>query len=64
MVRALSFTAIVACTLMLSSCNDEWEKDTSAIARNDFAMIQLETDICRHAQDEGGCLRHLKARIQ
>jgi hypothetical protein len=53
----------VSCVL-LTACDEEWKEDNRPIARNDFAMIQLETDICRHAASEGACLQHLKARIE
>lgn len=64
MVKTTYIVLMAILCMCLTACEEEWREDNTTIARNDFAMIQLETDICRHAASEGACLRHLKARIQ
>ena len=64
MVKTIYVILMAVLCVFLTACNEDWKKDNTVIARNDFAMIQLETNICHDAASEGNCLRHLKARIQ
>lgn len=49
---------------LLTSCDDSYKLDNSPIAHDDFARIQLESDICNHSGNTYDCLKHLKGRIQ
>ncbi len=55
---------IVLATLFLCSCDDDYKLDTTPIAHDDFARIQLESDLCKSGIGEHQCLKHLKGRIQ
>ncbi len=57
-------TIVIISAFLLISCNGEYKLDTSPIARTDFALIQLESDLCKSSGSEYECLRHLKSRIQ
>ncbi len=64
MVKELSIGFITTVCLLIAGCDREYEHDNTPIDKNNFAMIQLETNICRNSVFEYSCLKHLKARIQ
>jgi hypothetical protein len=64
MTRIINLSLMAILCVLLSACNEQWMRDNRPIAKNDFAMIQLETDNCRNAAWEQSCLQHLKMRIE
>jgi hypothetical protein len=64
MVKKIHLVFMSVLCVLLTGCYEEWQDDNRPIAKDDFAMIQLETEICRHACSEANCLMHLKSRIQ
>ena len=55
---------LIISVLLLTSCNEDYMQDTSPVAHDDYARIQLESDLCKQVVNEYGCLKHLKTRIQ
>lgn len=60
----VKLSVLIFSVLLLTACDEDYKSDNTPIARNDFALIQLETDICKGLATERSCLKHLKGRIQ